>query len=364
MTTYSESGVNIEVGDDSSKVMYNAARMTWENRKGKFGEVITPFDDFSGLRAIDVSLLPKGTMMSVSFDGIGTKAEIAERLNKHDTMAFDLFAMVCDDAVVRGGEPVLVGSILDVNKLDLNVIKQLAKGYVAAAKEANVAVINGEIAELGSRVGGFGPNAYNWGAAVIWFAEKKNMFTGKEIKVGDKLVSFKEKGFRSNGFSLLRKVMENQWTEKTLLEALEPSKIYTKAVLEVLKTSRDVNKVHTDLEMLGKLHGVAHITGGGIPGKLGRMLKPSGFGAKLDDLFDPCRLMTHCMDVGNIPINEAYKTWNMGNGMIVATDQPDNIIKIAKKHGIEAKVSGEVVKEKGISIYENFAELDSVIHKF
>ncbi|MFH2105676.1 MAG: AIR synthase-related protein [Candidatus Micrarchaeota archaeon] len=348
MATYSESGVNIELGDDASKVMYNAARITWENRKGKFGEIVIPFDDFSGLRAIDVSSLPKGTMMSVNFDGIGTKAEIAERLNKHDTMAFDLFAMVCDDAVVRGGEPVLVGSILDVNKLDLNVVKQLAKGYVNAAKEANVAVINGEIAELGSRVGGFGGHAYNWGAAVIWFAEKKNMFTGKEIKVGDKLVSFKEKGFRSNGFSLLRKIMEDKWDNKTLLEALEPSKIYTKAVLE----------------MLGKLHGVAHITGGGIPGKLGRMLKPSGLGARLDNLFGPCRLMNHCMDVGNVPINEAYKTWNMGNGMIVATDQPDSIIRIAKKHGIEAKVSGEVVKEKGIQIYENFAELDSVIHKF
>src|SRR3989338_7891093 len=117
-TTYADSGVNIELGDDASKILYNAAKVTWENRKGKLGEVIVPFDDFSGLRMVDVSKLPEGTIMCLGFDGIGTKVEIAERVGDHSTMAFDLIAMVCDDAVVRGGEPVLVGSILDVNSLN------------------------------------------------------------------------------------------------------------------------------------------------------------------------------------------------------------------------------------------------------
>ena len=334
MVTYSESGVNIGLGDTASDIMYNAARITWDNRKGKLGEVISPFDDFTGLRAVNVSGLPTGSFLGMNLDGIGTKVEIAERLGKHDTMAHDLFAMVCDDAVVRGGEPILVGSILDANKIDIGIIKQLAKGYVSAAKEANVAVINGEIAELGDRISGFGKHSYNWGAVAVWIARKENMLSGKELNAGDTLVAFRDKGFRSNGFSLLRKAMDGKWDEKTLIEALTPSKIYSKAVVN----------------MFGRLTGVAHITGGGIPGKLGRMLKASGLGAKLDGMFQPCRLMKYCIETENIPLEDAYKSWNMGNGMIIATKQPDEIIKIAKKHGIEAKVCGEVMKEKGITL--------------
>ena len=117
MVDYKSSGVNIELGDDVSKILYNAAKQTWDNRKGKLGELIVPFDDFSGVRAIDVSNLPTGTLMNIGFDGVGTKMELAERINDHRTIAYDLFAMVCDDAVVRGAEPVLIGSILDVNSL-------------------------------------------------------------------------------------------------------------------------------------------------------------------------------------------------------------------------------------------------------
>ena len=220
-TTYADSGVNIELGDDASKILYNATKQTWKNRKGILGEVIVPFDDFSGLRMIDVSGLPEGTMICLGFDGVGTKIEIAERIGDYSTIAFDLLAMVCDDAVVRGGEPVIVGSILDVNTLGkendsyTEQVRQLAQGYIKAASDANVAIINGELAELGNRIGGYGNFNCNWGAGLIWFAKKDKMFTGKEIKVGDKVVAFREKGFRSNGLSLVRKIFKqalgNSW---------------------------------------------------------------------------------------------------------------------------------------------------------
>ena len=108
-TTYKDAGVDRELGDDVSEMLYNAARQTWDNRKGGLGELIVPFDDFSGVRAINASNLKDGTLMNIGFDGVGTKMELAERIGDHSTIAYDLFALVCDDAVVRGAEPVMIG---------------------------------------------------------------------------------------------------------------------------------------------------------------------------------------------------------------------------------------------------------------
>lgn len=358
MTTYADAGVNIELGDDVSKILYNAAKKTWENRKGKIGEVVELFEDFSGLRGICVGNLPQDTYMNMSFDGVGTKMELAERISKHDTIAFDLFAMVCDDAVVRGAEPVIVGSILDVRSLGekeishIDFVKQLAMGYINAAKEANVAIVNGEVAELGVRVQGYGPFNYNWGAGVVWFARKSRLLTGYEIKENDYVVGLEERGFRSNGLSLVRRIMKAAYGEewqneiyqrKSLAElALHPSRIYCAAVSEMFGGF--------DEERRAIVHGIAHITGGGLPGKVGRVLKPSGLGVTINDSFEPPMLMKYCQEKGNVSDREAYQTWNMGQGMTIMTPEPDNVIAIAAVHGIEARVIGSVIKETGIRI--------------
>lgn len=357
-TTYADSGVNNEAKGDISKVLYEASKLTWENRKGRLGEVVELFEDFSGLRAINVGGLPADTYMNLNFDGVGTKIELGERIGKHDTVAYDLFAMVCDDAVVRGAEPVIIGSILDVKSLGegsnsyLEFIKQLAAGYVNAAREANVAIVNGEVAELGARVSGYGLFNYNWGAGLVWFARKSRMFSGYEIKEGDKLVGLREYGFRSNGLSLVRKIMKTvhgeEWHKekydgKSLAElALHPSRIYCAAIVDMFGGFDGEPKV--------KIHGVSHITGGGVPEKLGRILRPSGFGAYLDDIFEPCELMKYCQDKGKVSDVEAYKTWNMGQGMAVITPNPDDVMKVASQHGIESKVIGEVTKNPSIRI--------------
>lgn len=356
--TYAAAGVNVELGDDVSKLLYNAAKATWHNRQGKLGEVIVPFDDFSGVRAVNVGGLPTGTLMNIGFDGIGTKVEIAERVGDHSTMAFDLFAMVVDDAVVRGAEPVLVGSILDVNALGkdgetfLEQVKQLAQGYVAAANAANVAVVNGEVAELGAHVQGYGKFNYNWGAAVVWFARQDRMLTGQEVKVGDAVVALKEDGIRCNGFSLVRKIMRDthgddwhnvQYQDKTLgAWVLHPSRIYCAAVVEMFGGVIGEPKA--------AVHGVAHITGGGVAGKLGRVLKPSGLGARLDNLFTPSEMMLYCQEQGQVADDEAYKTWNMGQGMLVITPEPDKVIAVAQQHNITAQVAGQIVAEPGITV--------------
>jgi len=356
-STYADAGVNIELGDDVSKILYNAAKQTWDNRKGDLGELIVPFDDFSGIRAIDVSGLPPGTLMNIGFDGVGTKIELAERINDHRTIAYDLFAMVCDDAVVRGAEPVLIGSILDVNSLGskdkthIEQVRQLAEGYINAAKAANVAIVNGEVAELGERVGGYRDFSYNWGAAVVWFANKDRMFTGREIKDGDALVGLRETGFRSNGLSLVRKIMKKNYGEQWHIfnrekkfdpemrmarEILTPSTIYSKAVVDMFGGYDKKPRV--------EIHGVAHITGGGIPGKLGRVLKPSGLGAVIDNPFEPSDIMLHVQKLGNVEDAEAYRTWNMGQGMIVITPEPDKVLNIAEDYRIAAGKIGYVSK--------------------
>jgi phosphoribosylformylglycinamidine cyclo-ligase len=355
---YKEAGVNIELGDDASKILYNAAKLTFENRKGDIGEIIVPFDDFSGVRAIDVGKLPKGSLMCLGFDGIGTKVEIAQRMKDHTTIAFDLFAMVCDDAVVRGAEPVLIGSVLDVNSLGtdeeshIEKLKQIAEGYIAAAKAANVAVINGELAELGDAVGGYGKFKYNWCSGLVWFAAKDKLFIGKEIQAGDYIVVLEEKGFRANGLSLARLVFGkehgNDWHtieldgKKLGRLVLEPSTIYSKAVVHM----------HGGFQTKGmcEIHGVAHITGGGIPGKLGRVLRPSGLGAELIDLFSPCKAMQYCQKLGGVSDEEAYRTWNMGQGMAIITPEPEKVISEAEKFGIKAKTAGRVVLTPGIHI--------------
>src|SRR5215469_5436235 len=144
MSTYAESGVDVNVEEQAAKILYKAAKATWANRAKSLGEIVTPFDDFSGLRAIRVENLPTGTLMNIGFDGVGTKAEFAERAGHYESLAYDLIAMVADDAVIRGGEPILVGSILDINTLGtdesrLEIISGLAEGYTKAATAARVA---------------------------------------------------------------------------------------------------------------------------------------------------------------------------------------------------------------------------------
>lgn len=355
---YKDAGVDVELGDEVSRIFYNAAKESWKNRHGKLGEVLVPYDDFSGLRVIDVSNLPCGTLMNIGFDGIGTKIELAERVSDFKTIAFDLFAMVCDDAVIKGGEPVLIGSILDVNSLSnthgffIKQINEMAEGYINAAKEANVVILNGEIAELGNRVNGFGNFNCNWGATVVWFAKKDRILTGDKVIEGDYLIGLKESGFRSNGLSLFRKIMHtihgDDWhmahfNGMPLGEvALTPSRIYCRAVVEMFGGYNG--------EPLADIHGIAHITGGGLFGKLTRNLKPSKLGALIDNPYDPPAIMSYCQEKGEVDDYLAYRTWNMGQGMVIIAPEPSQIIEIANRHQIDAKIIGTVTSDASIRV--------------
>jgi phosphoribosylformylglycinamidine cyclo-ligase len=357
--TYAQTGVDVDIEAKAARILYQASKQTWIHRQHTLGEVVVPFDDFAGLKFVRVDNLPKGTVMFGGSDGVATKAEFAERAGKYDTLAFDLMAMVCDDAVIRGGEPVLLKSVLDVNTLGqddsrLPYIEQLAKGYVAAAKEAGVVIINGEIAQLNNRLGRLERFSLEWSADVTWFAHESRLITGYDIKPGDYLVGLREEGLRCNGISLIRKILKTEYGDnwedkpfggKTLIEiALLPSRIYSAAVTDMFggyNLNRPAKAV---------LHGAAHISGGGIPEKLGRLLRSGNHGARIDDPFEPCNLMLHCQGLGGVTDREAYRTWNMGQGMIIITPDPDQVMAVAEAHGIESKVIGNVVDKPGIRI--------------
>lgn len=360
MSTYAESGVDVNVEEQAAKILYKAAKTTWANRAKALGEIVTPFDDFSGLRAIRVENLPVGTLMNVGFDGVGTKAEFAERSGHYESLAYDLIAMVADDAVIRGGEPVLVGSILDINTLGtdekrLQIISALAEGYTKAAAAAGVAIINGELAQLGSRVSGYGDGFHlSWGASCVWFANEERMITGQEVSPGDTVIGLREPGLRSNGISLIRRVLEQKygpkWHEQSLNGtpiidlALSPSVIYSKALVDMFG-GWNLGQPHR-----AKIHAAAHITGSGLAGKLGRALKPSGLGASIDNPFDPPALMTHVQEVGSVTDEEAYRTWHMGQGMVIITPEPHPVLAVARAHHLEGQVIGTVTKSPAIRI--------------
>ncbi len=353
--------VNIELGDDVSRMLYEASKLTHENRPGLLVEF---HESFSGLRAIPASALKDlGNMyINLAFDGVGTKVEVAERMDNHRGVAHDLFAMVCDDAVVRGAEPVAIGSILDVRHLNddehtRTAVGQLAEGYVAAAKAAKVVVVNGEVAELGDRVGGYGDFNYNWGATVLWFAHRSRILTGHQMRPGDTLVGLAEHGFRSNGITDVRKAMLEhygpEWQDEVVagLGALslgklvqKPSIIYSRFVSE-LTGGYDI-----DNEPKARVTGVAHITGGGQPSKLGRMLEPSGLGVVIDNPIDPPKIMLEVQKLRGFSDRQAYGKWHMGPGMVIATPEPEKVLGEAENHGLQARAIGQVTDEPGIRI--------------
>jgi phosphoribosylformylglycinamidine cyclo-ligase len=363
--------VNIELGDEISKMLYEASKLTHENRPGFLVEL---HESFSGFRAIPGSILKhvNNLYLNLGFDGVGTKVEVSERLDDHSVVAHDLFAMVCDDAVVRGAEPVAIGSILDVKHLGdpddpasinhaRNAVQQLSQGYVEAAKLAGVVVVNGEVAELGDRIGGYEGNPYNlnynWGAAILWIAHKDRVLTGHEVREGDTLIGLVEHGFRSNGITDVRKAMlehyGKEWQDVVVPElgklslgklVQRPSAIYSKFVSSL------IGGYDIDVEPKAAITAVSHITGGGQPGKLKRVMEPSGLGVEIDNPINPPKIMLEVQKLRGFSDEKAYGKWHMGSGMVLATPDPEKVLTEAAKQGIEAQAIGRVTGKAGIRI--------------
>ena len=342
MATYKEAGVDIRAGDECSNIAYEAAKKTFSSREGMIGKPVILEGGFSGAMDFGDFYLVQND------DGIGTKMSVARSMQSYETMAYDLVAMVADDAICVGAEVVSISNTIDVEKVDKNVVSSLMKGLSKSCVEQKIVVPGGEIAELGTMI-----NGYVWNATAIGIVEKDKFITGKSVRIGDPIVGLHSDMFRSNGMSLVRHVLSEQFGAEWFNTAydehkswgeviLTPTRIYHNAVLDMIgryKKSRVID-----------IHAIAHITGGGLPGNIERILKHHGYGAKLDMLPEPHSPMKKLQELGKISDEEAYKTWNMGVGMVLVTPDVEKTIEIAQKHGIKAQQIGIVTEAPGIHI--------------
>ncbi len=346
-----QSGFDIDLGNQCSATAYNWAKRTFQNRDGKAGELSRDLEGgFSNLMIFGEQRLGIGS------DGIGTKVELAERTKIYHTLGFDLLAMVVDDLIASGFVPTSVSNILDVDVLDHDTVDQLMRGLHDAANFCQVAVTGGEIAELGSRIGGWGDEGmhFNWCSTAIGVLHPslEKPISGRTVKVGDKILAIKSRGFRSNGFSAIRRSMQakfgDNWHEQSDEQTgkswgetlLSPSLICAPAIVKCL-----------DAGVVPK--GIAHITGGGLADNLRRVLKHSGLGALMNDLFAPHHSMTQLQEWGELSNEQAYLYWNMGHAMIAIldNDQIEKAQSVLSDTDYETKVIGHIIAEKSIHLH-------------
>jgi len=281
-----DTGYSIDLGNAASRNAYGWAKKTFATRAGRPGE---PAQDLDGGFSNEIRFGQE--RLGISSDGIGTKIELAERLDKYDTLGYDLVAMTADDLIAAGFVPTNLSNIIDVNTIDYDVVDELMRGLHDACQFSKIAITGGEIAELGSRIGGF-PGAkmnFNWASTAIGVLHPSlaQPLSGATAQAGDAVVALRSPSFRSNGYSLARKTLQrlfgdnwhnapydgneelgmrneefpndnssflipNSSLPKTWGEALlAPSLIYAPALTAVLDAGLP-------------LRGAAHITGGGV----------------------------------------------------------------------------------------------------
>ncbi len=339
---YAAAGVDIAEGDAASRIAGKFAGTTFAGRKNRIGAPVKLPGGFAGILDFGKYFLVTGD------DGVGTKMEVAERAGKFDSLGADLVAMVADDAVCLGAEVVSITNTLDARKLDRRIVGELLRGLAKFCRAERIVIAGGELAEVGNSV-----NGMIWNATAIGIVAKNRIILGDKIRPGDAIISLRETGLRSNGFSLARKILADKfgknwhakkWGAKKWGELLlAPSQIYHSAILDLVGRFGESRKVD--------VRGICHITGGGIAGNLPRILRGK-LGARLDNLWSAPKFVEELIRIGGIEIAEAREVWNLGNGMLVVVAAKDvaKSLKILAKNKIAARVAGEITNSGKIKI--------------
>lgn len=323
--TYKDSGVDINAGNDLVERIKPLVAATRRE------EVVAGIGGFGGLFALPPGRYQEPVLVSGT-DGVGTKLKLAQALERHDTIGIDLVAMCVNDVLVQGAEPLFFLDYFACGHLEVDVAAEVIKGIADGCKQAGAALIGGETAEMPDM---YAAGEYDLAGFCVGVVERQAIIDGTSISAGDALIGIRSSGPHSNGYSLIRKVLElagdAEIDGRGVSEALlTPTRIYVKPVLELMKT------VH--------VKGLAHITGGGITENLPRILDAS-LHAEIDTAsWEQGPVFDWLADAGNIAADEMWRTFNCGVGMIVVVDESasDETIGILADNGEDAWVIGRI----------------------
>lgn len=330
---YKSAGVDIEAGNDLVERIKPIAAKT--RRPG----VMSGLGGFGSLFELPLDRYKNPILVSGT-DGVGTKLKLALELGIHDTVGIDLVAMCVNDIVVLGAEPLFFLDYYATGKLDVDTAASVIKGIGQGCELSGAALVGGETAEM---PGMYSEGDYDLAGFCVGVVEKNNILDGKQVKAGDKLIGIASSGPHSNGYSLIRKIIEtsdvsldDSLNGKPLGKALlEPTKIYVKSLLELLK--------------IVPVHALAHITGGGLTENLPRVL-PEGLNASINlNSWDFSETFQWLQKHGNITQADMLTTFNCGIGMIVCVDAKDEAetLDVLEKQGEAVFSIGEIVTSSG-----------------
>lgn len=327
--SYKDAGVDIDAGNELVEKIKPAIKTT--HRSGVMGSI----GGFGGL--FDLSGLNYTRPVLVSgTDGVGTKLKLANMMNDHSTIGIDLVAMCVNDIIVLGAEPLFFLDYYACGKLENEAAASVITGIANGCQQAGCALIGGETAEM---PGMYAAGDYDLAGFVVGAVEKDEAITGKTINEGDVIIGLDSSGPHSNGFSLIRKVLEVDNTDlNTPLGSstigkllLEPTKIYVKPILKLLKEKVSVN-------------GIAHITGGGLLENISRVM-PDSLAITIDlSSWKLPEIFAWLQEKGNLTEKEMMRTFNCGIGMCLITDESSSArcMEILKGQGINSRIIGEV----------------------
>jgi phosphoribosylformylglycinamidine cyclo-ligase len=302
---YADAGVNIAVADDAKQRIRHLASRTFTPA------VMGGIGGFGGLFALDPKKWKEPVLVS-SADGVGTKLKVAMAMGVHSTVGGDLVNHCVNDILVQGAEPLFFLDYLAMGKLDAAVVEQLVDGMSRSCRKAGCALIGGETAEM---PGFYPPGEYDLAGFIVGVVERKKVLTGKAVKPGDTLLGLPSAGLHTNGYSLARKLVFEVEKHKPDSYVAE---VGNKIGAELLKPHLCYAPALRNILARGWVSALAHITGGGIPGNLPRVL-PSGVKATIDlDTWPIPPIFKYLAKVGEMDTDEMLQSFNMGIGMIMS----------------------------------------------
>lgn len=319
MTTYKESGVDIEVGDQFIKKILPIVKSTYKP------EVLAGVGGFAAHTALNLDGIDEPVIVS-STDGVGTKLKIAQKLGKYNTIGIDLVAMCVNDISCSGAKPLIFLDYFAVDKLEPECHSEIVRGIAEGCKIAGCALVGGETAEM---PGIYQKGDFDLAGFAVGIVDRKKIIDGSNISIGNTIIGIESSGIHSNGYSLVRNVLDDTDIDES---HLCPTRIYSKLITNIVR----------DFE----IHGIAHITGGGLIENVPRIL-PEKTQARIElNSWERPQIFTTIQKKGNVPEKEMQRVFNLGIGMvlIVPAEKSIETCERIRSLGEKAHVIGEITE--------------------